>query len=396
MYKLDRAFQFQTSDDRTLKSRVLGLDLVCRDHQAFTCKLRLKLTYMNYQRLQTEGLFGYEADLCTPLSNGDFDPQANVTVNLTLAPEHLELFADCTDAAAASAQLLMLPKTSPLHQTETWLLQSVEQGRGEHKTGYRTFWDYIDLRQWTPGNGMDRQLGEFLHNFVGESRLSQDLAATLDLPLPEARQTAQDLTKTMLRALPSLLRQEHQGTSEVSTAIAQLWQVNLQQQLQAAAPTLTADIDDPTGLASTLETLFALPAARPPQLLDRVAEVFDQEGWAYERVADQPWLRSLFESPAGQWLCLIEAQDAQQRLHFYSVGKGQVPLDRHQEVMQLFSTLNYSGSFLGSFELDCQDGEFRYRTGIDTRLLHNSAANLKTLLQDNAAVMEQYLPLLWG
>lgn len=392
MYKLDRAFQFQIPNAPILNSRIIGLELVCQDDQIFACQLQLKLTDIDHQRLQTEGLFSYETELCTPLSNGDFAAETDVTVNLTLAPEYLELLADCNDAATASGQFLLLPKTSPLHQAEAWLLQSVEQGRGQHKTGYRTFWDYVDLRQWTPGHGMDRQLGEFLQNFVGESRLSQDLAATLKLSETEARQTAQDLTATVLQALPRLLRQEHQGMAEMSAAIAQLWQANLQQQLQAAAPTLTADVDDPTDLATTLETLFNLPAAQPKRLIDRVAAVFDEEGWAYERVTDQPWLRSLFESPAGQWLCLIEAQDAQQQLHFYSVGKGQVPADRHEEVLQLFSRLNYSGSFLGSFELDCQDGEFRYRTGVDTRLLHNSAANFKTLLQDNVGVMEQYLP----
>ncbi|NEO87997.1 MAG: YbjN domain-containing protein [Spirulina sp. SIO3F2] len=394
MYKLDRAFQFQTANATPLQSRITGIELIRKEQQVFGCQLHLTLTAAEHQRIQTEALFGYQPELCTPLSNGDFDPQTPLTVHLTLDPDELEPFADCTDAADASAKLLLLSQASPLRQADCWFLQSVHQGRGSRQTRYRTFWDYFDLQQLNPDKPLETQLGQCISVFLGDSSLSQQLTDALNLPPTDARQATQDLAAAVLSTLPGLLRQEPQSTETLSTAIAQLWQTKLQQQLGNATPSLATHLDNPTQLAQDLEQLFALPAAQRPDLIEQVIAVFDAEGWAYERVAGQPILRSLFESPAGQWLCLIEAQETRQQLCFYSIGKGSVPTDQRQGVLQLFNTLNYSGSFLGSFELDLQDGEFRYRTGIDTRVINPNATNIKTLLQDNARLMERYLPLI--
>ncbi|NEO87002.1 MAG: YbjN domain-containing protein [Spirulina sp. SIO3F2] len=392
MHKLDRAFQFQTPNTLPLKSRIMGIDLIRKDKQVLACQLKLKLTVADHQRLQAEGLFGYQPELCTPLCNGDFDPQKPLTVHLTLDPDHLDQFADCTDAADASSKLLLMAKTAPLRRADNWYLQSVSQGRGQQKTGYRTFWDYLDLQQLNQEEPLENQLGQFISTFLAESTLSQQLAETLNLQDSKAHQTTQELTAAFLETLPGLLRQEHQSTAALSEAIADLWQTNLQQQLRDTAPALAANIENPTELAQDLEALFALPAARRPPLIEQVMAVFEAEGWAYERIDGQPMLRSLLESEVGQWLCLVEAQATRQQLCVYSIGRGVVPTDQRQDILQFFNTINYSAELLGRFELDLQDGEFRYRTGIDTRFISPNPAHLKVLLQDNMMIMERYLP----
>lgn len=394
MYKIDRAFKFQRPDADPFATRIQGINLITQDQRPLACQLQLHLSQADHNHLQQAQLFGYQADLCTPLSNGPFNKKSPLTARLILDPDHIPQLKDCPDASSAAAQLLLEPKTSPLRQADAWRLLSVRQHQSHKKiTSYRTFWDYLDWEQLPESTDWQAQMGQQLQKFLGESSLSQQLAHTLNLPTHQAKHVTRDLSAALLGALPGLLSQDVQSMEQFTGAIADLQRQFLNQQLGEVVPQLIPQTPDADHLAVEMARLFpknAAAAQRSKSLWETAIAFLTEAEWPFDILEDKTLLRLMVQGESGQWLGLLEHPNPNQLL-FYSIGTAKVSPQQQMTVAQFFMALNYQQSNVGSFELDLSDGEFRYKTG--SMLSSWNHTSIENLIHPNLAVMDQYLPL---
>ncbi|NEO83967.1 MAG: YbjN domain-containing protein [Spirulina sp. SIO3F2] len=400
MYKIDRAFKFQRPNADPFATRIQGINLITQDitNQAkrpLACQLQLRLSQADHTQLQKAQLFGYQADLCTPLTQGPFNKKNSLTARLILDPDHLPLLKNCSDASSAAAQLLLEPKDSPLHQAESWRLLSVRQRQSNKKqTSYRTFWDYLDWEELADSLDLEAQMGQQLQKFLAESSLSRQLAHTLNLPTDKASHVTRDLSAALLSALPGLLSQDTQSMAQFTDAIADLQRQFLTQQFSEVMPQLTPQIPDAENLANEMARFFPADvsaAQRSTSLWETAIAFLHEAEWPVDILEDQALLRLMVQGKSGQWLGLLEHPNPNQLL-FYSVSTTKVPPQQQATVAQFLMALNYSQTNIGSFELDRQDGEFRYKTGGTFNRWDEQT--IENLIYPNLAVMDQHLPLI--
>jgi len=151
--------------DRThspLPIRAITLSLTKQDNTLTECRLTFQVNWELYHRIDTEALFNLKPQLRGSLSNGDFQPEANIEIEATLQPELLSsLTENITNSEQTAAYLQNLSQDNPLLSTENWFALHVKQERESGETGYRTFWAYLPpsplIKRTFPKNKFPKQ-----------------------------------------------------------------------------------------------------------------------------------------------------------------------------------------------------------------------------------------------
>ena len=122
-------------------------------------------------------------------------------------------------------------------------------------------------------------------------------------------------------------------------------------------------------------------------------DFFEQTGWEFNPIVDgSQMIEAHYEQPdVGAWTCYAVARERQQQCLFYSQCPIQVPSDRWSAVAEFLTRANY-GIPIGNFEMDLDNGEIRFKTGIDIEGDHLSTALFKGIVQANLMMMARYLP----
>lgn len=134
-------------------------------------------------------------------------------------------------------------------------------------------------------------------------------------------------------------------------------------------------------------------AAADRDLLALAQDYLERSGWDVERHPDEALLRTVTESRDGAWTCYVRAREPEQQLVFYSVHPRSSAPARLAEVAEFLHRVNY-GTIIGNFELDCDDGEIRFKTSIDAEGESLTDVQLEKLATFNVRSMSLYLPLI--
>ena len=127
-------------------------------------------------------------------------------------------------------------------------------------------------------------------------------------------------------------------------------------------------------------------------LLARARAYLEVSGWDVEQHPDEPLLRTVAEAPAGVWTCYVKAREDEEQLVFYSVAPRKAPDATRAAVGEFLHRVNY-GTIVGNFELDCDDGEIRFKTSLDVEGEELTDVALEKLTTFNVRSMGRYLPL---
>jgi len=128
-------------------------------------------------------------------------------------------------------------------------------------------------------------------------------------------------------------------------------------------------------------------------LLALARAYLEGSGWDVEQHPDEPMLRTVAEAPAGVWTCYVRARADEEQLVFYSVAPRKAPEATRAAVGEFLHRVNY-GTIIGNFELDCDDGEIRFKTSIDVEGEALADVQLEKLTTFNVRSMGRYLPLI--
>jgi hypothetical protein len=132
------------------------------------------------------------------------------------------------------------------------------------------------------------------------------------------------------------------------------------------------------------------PATTHP-IFDALVGFFDSENWATTRLADETILQMAFQGRSHQWMCFAQAREDLGQIVFYSVAPVVIPPEKRLAVAEFITRANY-GLIIGNFEMDFQDGEFRYKTSLDLEGVVPVPALFAPLVYANVATMDRYLP----
>jgi hypothetical protein len=128
-------------------------------------------------------------------------------------------------------------------------------------------------------------------------------------------------------------------------------------------------------------------------LLARARAYLELSGWDVEQHPDEPLLRTVAEAPAGVWTCYVKAREDEEQLVFYSVAPRKAPEPTRAAVGEFLHRVNY-GTIVGNFELDCDDGEIRFKTSLDVEGEALTDVALEKLTTFNVRSMSRYLALI--
>ncbi|MBL9004698.1 MAG: YbjN domain-containing protein [Myxococcales bacterium] len=128
-----------------------------------------------------------------------------------------------------------------------------------------------------------------------------------------------------------------------------------------------------------------------PSLLDVAERFFVDENWECSRLDARGILRMGFTGDQGNWMCFVQAREAQRQIAFYSVCPLRVPAAKRPLVAEFLTRANY-GLVIGNFEQDWDDGEVRYKTSLDVEDCELSAMLFAHIVFANVTAMDRYLP----
>ncbi len=126
-------------------------------------------------------------------------------------------------------------------------------------------------------------------------------------------------------------------------------------------------------------------------IFDKVVAFFQDDGWEFTQLEDEPIIRMEYEGEHGKWRCYAHVIDERQRFVFLSSLANFVPKLMRLEAAEYLTRANF-GMEVGNFEMDFSDGTVRYRTSVDIEGGDLTTMMIKNLAYVNIAVMDQYLP----
>jgi hypothetical protein len=126
-------------------------------------------------------------------------------------------------------------------------------------------------------------------------------------------------------------------------------------------------------------------------IFDTVVRFFEEEEWSFTQREDQSLIQLMFQGDNGQWSCYAQAREDLAQLVFYSVCPVNVPEDKRLVVSEFLTRVN-SNLLMGSFEMDFDDGQVRFRTGIAIGEMGLSTGLVEPLVHANLLLMDLCLP----
>jgi hypothetical protein len=123
-----------------------------------------------------------------------------------------------------------------------------------------------------------------------------------------------------------------------------------------------------------------------PRILEVAQRVLDEQGIRYEAIAGATALRFGFRTEQHQWACVVETREAEDLLLCVAVLPEGAPEGRRAAVAEVVARINI-GLALGSFDLDYDGGEVRFRTAIDLEGAEAAPALVRTVIRSNLATV---------
>ncbi|MBW4652194.1 MAG: YbjN domain-containing protein [Kaiparowitsia implicata GSE-PSE-MK54-09C] len=343
----------------------------------------------DYQIIVASALFNLKPAVRSPLTNGEFQPDRPIQLELALKPELLpRLLEHASTGEEALEYLVKLSEEhegrlgsggageqesggagelgsggvgeqgsggdgeqevgfeiDPLLQTESWLCLSVTQEKDNGETtGYRTLWSYVTPAALAEGIPDQEKLTEGITQFFADL-----VGHQLD---PIAQAFASDTVGVVSRFF---------------------------KELAEADPHEIFGNDD-----NEFPTVFAA-----------MLDFFTKDDWSFLRIQGEPALRLAFEGQNGSWNCYAKAREDAGQIVFYSLCPLAAPDDKRPAVAEFITRANY-GMVLGNFELDFEDGEIRYKTSAvleaGGQRGRGAEAVIREIVYTNVMIMDEYLP----
>jgi hypothetical protein len=120
-------------------------------------------------------------------------------------------------------------------------------------------------------------------------------------------------------------------------------------------------------------------------------ELLLQEKWPFVPLPGEAVIRTDYRGDNGQWICYARVMEDERRIVIYSVYPEHVAPEKRAAAAEYLTRVNY-GLSVGNFEMDFDDGEVRFRTGLDLEGVPPRPELFRPLLLANIHTMDEHLP----
>lgn len=131
--------------------------------------------------------------------------------------------------------------------------------------------------------------------------------------------------------------------------------------------------------------------SRTENLLRVVISCLEERHVKYARYEDSPTLVFLAHTDSAIHACTINVRERRPLVRCLLYVACRVPPEKRAGAAELFARINY-GLGLGGFELDCTDGEIRYRTSIDVAGGDLTPEMVAALIFTTVGTVDRYYP----
>lgn len=131
------------------------------------------------------------------------------------------------------------------------------------------------------------------------------------------------------------------------------------------------------------------PEESPASMADIVQQFFLEQRWPYEDMGEQLY-RVQVEGGEVEWVCLVKLDEERHFCLVYSILPEVVPPKKRTQMALFLAETNYDLG-IGSFEMDPEDGELRFRTSLDVEGDRLSRALFERLVTMNITMMDEYI-----
>ena len=126
-----------------------------------------------------------------------------------------------------------------------------------------------------------------------------------------------------------------------------------------------------------------------------IKDFLKAQEWQFTQVEGKNVLLFGIGGKNGNFQCIADLIDEDNKLIFFSVCGANTPESKRQDMLQLLNDLNYK-LFFGNFEMDLQDGEVRFRTSISFKHFELNQGFIEELIMSNIVTMDKSLPSIVG
>ena len=130
-------------------------------------------------------------------------------------------------------------------------------------------------------------------------------------------------------------------------------------------------------------------------MLKIIKEYLQENDWQFTQVKDKDIFLFGIAGKNGNFQCIADIVEDEHKFIFFSVYGANVPPEKRPQLLELINYLNVN-FFVGNFEMDYQDGEIRYRTGVYLEFIIPNKNMIDQLIMTNIITMDKYLPALTG
>lgn len=125
-------------------------------------------------------------------------------------------------------------------------------------------------------------------------------------------------------------------------------------------------------------------------IFETVGGWLEEQGIEYEPRDDTSFTFN-YKGENAVWPCFIICREEEEQVVFYSVAPVAVAEERRVDVAEFILRANY-GAVLGGFEMDVDDGEVRFRTGLDCSDTKLDPVMFRNIVLMNLLMMDSYMP----
>ncbi len=126
------------------------------------------------------------------------------------------------------------------------------------------------------------------------------------------------------------------------------------------------------------------------KLLDTVAQFFSQNDWQFDRHDEESTLVAGYQGENGKWPFFAWAREDEHQVVLYSQVPAPIPEGKLLAVAEYITRANYD-MIIGSFELNLDDGDCRFKTSIDVADGELTIGMVEEMAGANVVMMDRYL-----
>lgn len=127
-------------------------------------------------------------------------------------------------------------------------------------------------------------------------------------------------------------------------------------------------------------------------IYQKVFNFFSQDDWSFTSNDEEKAILMSFQGENGTtWNCYAQVNEDEEQFIFYSICPRMAKGEQLSTVAEFITRTN-NGLISGNFEMDYEDGEIRYKTGIDIDSEELTSNVIMRLVYANVVMMNKYLP----